>query len=133
MAAKDTAERITFTIVGPSEGKAAVRDVDYDATLGAVVTIPAGSTVGTTTLTLTPMDNTQVDGLRALGVQATFSSGATLVQNIKIADDETPSTSVELSVSPNTISEQSGQTDGYGDRHVGRAGVGRGRKRDLVH
>ena len=110
MAAKDTAERITFTIVGPSEGKAAVRDVDYDATLGAVVTIPAGSTVGTTTLTLTPMNNTQVDGLRALGVQATFSSGATLVQNIKIADDETPSTSVELSVSPNTISEQSAQT-----------------------
>ncbi len=110
MAAKDTAERITFTIVGPSEGKAAVRDVDYNATLGTVVTIPAGSTVGTTTLTLTPMDNTKADGLRALGVQAAFSSGATLVQDIEIADDETPSTSVELSVSPNTISETSAET-----------------------
>ena len=110
MAAKDTAERITFTIVDPSEGKAAVRDVDYDATLGAVVTIPAGSTVGTTTLALTPINNTKADGLRVLGVQAAFASGATLVQDIEIADDETPSTSVELSVSPNTISEQSAAT-----------------------
>ena len=43
-AAKDADERVTFTIVAPSqgtEGKPAVRDVDYDATLGAVVTIPA--------------------------------------------------------------------------------------------
>ena len=111
MAAKDTAERITFTIVGPSEGKAAVRDVDYEATLGSVVTIPAGSTVGTTTLTLTPkINNTKQDGLRALGVQAAFASGGTLVQNIEIADDETTSMSVELSASPNTINEQSAQT-----------------------
>ena len=110
MAAKDTDERITFTIVGPSEGKAAVRDLDYDATLGAVVTIPAGETVGTTTLTLTPMNNTKPDGLRALGVQAAFASGATLVQDIEIADDETPSTSVKLSVSPNTINEKSAET-----------------------
>ena len=110
MAAKDTAERITFTIVGPSEGKPAVRDVDYGATLGTVVTIPAGATVGTTTLTLTPIDNTKTDGLRALGVQAAFASGATLVQDIEIADDETPSTSVELSVSPNTINEKSAET-----------------------
>ena len=91
-AAKDADERVTLTIVAPSEGtegKPAVRDVDYDATLGAVVTIPAGETVGTTTLTLTPRDNTKVDGLRALGVQATFASGATLLTDIEIADDET--------------------------------------------
>ena len=115
MEARDADERVTFTIVAPSqgtEGKPAVRDVDYDATLvQAVVTIPAGATVGTTTLTLTPRDNTRVDGLRAIGVQATFSSGATLLTDIEISDDETPSTSIALSVNPHKVSEDAGTTD----------------------
>ena len=112
--AKDADERVTFTIVAPSqgtEGKPAVRDVDYDATLGAVVTIPSGETVGTSTLTLTPRDNSRVDGLRAIGVQATFSSGATLLTDIEISDDETSSTSIALSVSPHSVSEDAGTTD----------------------
>ncbi|MDE2740815.1 MAG: putative Ig domain-containing protein [Gemmatimonadota bacterium] len=114
MDAKDTDERVTFTIVAPSqgtEGKPAVRDVDYDATLGAVVTIPSGETVGTSTLTLTPRDNSRVDGLRAIGVQATFSSGATISTDIEISDDETSSTSIALSVSPHKVSEDAGTTD----------------------
>ena len=114
MEAKDADERVTFTIVAPSgstEGKPAVRDVDYDATLGAVVTIPAGATVGTSTLTLTPMNNTKVDGLRAIGVQATFASGATVSTDIEISDDETSSTSIALSVSPHEVSEDAGTTD----------------------
>ena len=110
-AAKDAAETITFTIVSPSEGTQAVRDVDYTASLGAIVSIPAGSTVGTTTLTLTPIDNNQMDSPRAIGVQATFASGATLMKDLKIADDETPSTSIALSVSQDTISEDSAETN----------------------
>ena len=114
MEARDADERVTFTIVAPSEsteGKPAVRDVDYDATLGAVVTIPSGSTVGTSTLTLTPRDNNRPDGLRAIGVQATFSSGATLLTDIEISDDETSSTSITLSVNPHSVSEDAGTTD----------------------
>ena len=112
--AKDADERVTFTIVAPSqgtEGKPAVRDVDYDATLGAVVTIPSGATVGSSILTLTPRNNNRVDGLRAIGVQATFSSGATLLTDIEISDDETSSTSIALSVNPHSISEDAGTTD----------------------
>ena len=112
--AKDADERVTFTIVAPSqgtEGKPAVRDVDYDATLGAVVTIPAGATVGSSTLTLTPMNNTRADGLRALGVQARFTSGATISTDIEISDDETSSTSIALSVNPHSVSEDAGTTD----------------------
>ena len=112
--AKDADERITFTIVAPSqgtEGKPAVRDVDYDATLGAVVTIPSGATVGSSILTLTPRNNNRVDGLRAIGVQATFSSGATLLTDIEISDDETSSTSIALSVNPHSVSEDAGTTD----------------------
>ena len=113
-AAQDADERITLTIVAPSEGtegKPAVRDVDYDATLGAVITIPAGATVGTSTLTLTPTNNNRPDGLRAIGVQATFSSGATLLTDIEISDDETSSTSIALSVNPHSVSEDAGTTD----------------------
>ena len=109
--AKDAAETVTFTLVAPSQGVKATRDVDYAASLvGSPVTIPAGATVGKATLTLTPTNNTQEDSLRALGVQAAFSSGATLVQDIKIVDDETASTAITLSVSPQTISEESGAT-----------------------
>ena len=108
-AAKTGPEIVTFTVVAPSEGKQAVRDVDYVASLGAIVTIPAGSTVGTTILTFTPINNTAVDGLRAIGVQATFTSGATLMTDIKIVDDETPSTAIALSVNPHAIVEGSGE------------------------
>ncbi|MDE2809123.1 MAG: putative Ig domain-containing protein, partial [Gemmatimonadota bacterium] len=108
-AAKTATETVTFTVVAPSEGKHAVRDVDYVASLGAIVTIPAGATVGTTTLTFTPINNTAVDSLRAIGVQATFASGAALMTDIKIADDESPSTAIALSVSPHAIIEGDGE------------------------
>ena len=108
-APKATAESVTFTIVGPSGGPPAVRDLDYTAILGKIVIIPAGATVGTTSFTLTPIDNAKVDGARALGVQAAFSSGGRLVTNIEIADDETLSTSISLSVDPRTISEEGGE------------------------
>ena len=110
-AARVVAETVTFTLEAPSEGTAAVRDVDYIASLGAVVTIPVGTTTGRATLTLTPINNTEEDGLRAIGVRATFASGATLMRDIKIVDDETPSTSITLSVAPDSIVEGSGQTD----------------------
>ena len=106
--AKTAPEIVTFTVVAPSEGRQAVRDVDYIASLETVVSIPGGATVGTTTLTFTPINNAAVDGPRAIGVQATFASGATLMTDIKIVDDETPSTAIALSVNPHAIVEGSG-------------------------
>ena len=104
-------ESVIFTIVAPSEGTQAVRDVDYTASLGAIVSIPAGSTSGTATLTLTPINNVAVDSPRAIGVQATFASGAVLMKDIRIVDDETPSTSISLSVDPHSIIEGSGNVE----------------------
>ena len=108
-AARVVDETVTFTIGAPSEGTPAVRDVDYIASLEAVVTIPVGTTTGRATLTLVPINNTAEDGLRAIGVQATFASGATLMRDIKIVDDEAPSTSITLSADPDAIVEGSGQ------------------------
>ena len=97
-------ETVLFTIAAPSAGTPAVRDADYTAVLGSSVVIAAGETQGRTTLTLTPIDNAEVDGNRYLGVEASASGGSART-DIKIADDETPSTSLSLSVSPHTLSE----------------------------
>ena len=110
-AARVVDETVTFTIGAPSEGTPAVRDVDYLASLEAVVTIPVGTTTGRATLTLVPINNTAEDGPRAIGVRATFASGGVLMKDIKIVDDETPSTSITLSVAPASIVEGSGQTN----------------------
>ena len=104
-------ERVRFTIVAPSEGTAAVRDVDYTATLEALITIPAGAAEGTATMTLTPINDDAEEGLKALGVRATLvSTGEALLTDIKIRDDETPSTSIALSADPNTLSENDALT-----------------------
>ena len=109
-AAAPAAETVRFTIVAPTQGIAAVRDVDYSATLAGLVSIAAGATQATTTLLLTPFDNDKVDGNTFLGVQATASGGSAQT-DIKIADDETASTSIALSVNPHAVQEGAGQTE----------------------
>ena len=104
------AETVRFAIVAPTQGTAAVRDVDYSAALTALVSIAAGATQATTTLTLTLFDNDEVNGNAFLGVQATASGGSAQT-DIKITDDETPSTSIALSVSPHTVREDAEQTE----------------------
>ena len=109
--AATSVEIVRFAIVAPSEGTAATRDVDYTARLNAIIIIPAGAIEGTTTLTLTPIDDDDEEGLEALGVQATLiSTNETLATDIKLKDDETPSTSIELSADPSTLSENDALT-----------------------
>ena len=110
-AAATSVEIVRFAIVDPSEGTAATRDVDYTARLNAIIIIPAGATEGTTTLTLTPIDDDDEEGLKALGVRATLvSTGETLLTDIELRDDETPSTSIALSADPSTLSENDALT-----------------------
>ena len=106
-----TDESVGFEIVAPSDGTAAVRDVDYAALLEGLITIPAGATEGIATLVLTPFDDNSEEGLKALAVQATLvSTGQTLATDIEIRDDETPSTSISLSADPSTLSENAALT-----------------------
>ena len=108
--ASEKAETIRFTIVGPSSGTPAVRDVDYTAAIGGSVVVAAGDLQGSTRLDLTPINNDAVDGNKYFGVQASASGGSAQT-DIKIADDETPSTSVSLSASPHTLSEDAAVTE----------------------
>ena len=108
--AATVAETITFTLTTSGAGTAAVRDADYTASLVGNVDIEVGDTQATTTLTLTAVDNSKEDGNRFLAVQAN-ASGGSASEDIKIADDETASTSVLLSATPNTVAEDGGLTD----------------------
>ncbi len=104
-------ETVTLDIVAPRAGTPAVRDDDYRATLppGKAITVAADETEGTATLTFTPLNNEEEDGDRSLGVKATASGGSTQM-DIAILDDETLSDSIELSVNPDAISENAGET-----------------------
>ena len=110
-AAAPVSETIRFTIGAPSGGTAAVRDVDYTASIAeGRFTIDEGATSASTTLTLTPIDNSDEDGDRSIGVYATASGGSAST-DVTIADDETASTSISLSASPHTVGEDAGVTN----------------------
>ena len=106
----EVAETIRFTLATSDAGTAAVRDADYTASLVGNVPIEVGATQASTTLTLTAVDNDAEDGNRFLAVQAK-ASGGSASEDIKIADDETASTSILLSATPNTVSEGDGETN----------------------
>ena len=110
--AAPVAGTISFTLGNATgSGKQAARDVDYIASLPIGGTaIEAGATQASSTLTLTPINNDATDGNRAFGVHATGSGGAKSV-DITIADDETASTSISLSASPYSLSEDAGVSE----------------------
>ncbi len=108
--AAPAAEMVRFTIVPPASGAMATRDVDYTATLAGIVTIPAGETMGWTTLFLSPIDNAAAAGHKYVGIRAAASGGWGQV-DIRISDDETASTSLVLSVMPSAIPETAELTE----------------------
>ena len=101
--AAEKEETVIFKI-----GGAAQRDVDFNGTLDpGKVTIAVGETKASTTLTITPVDNEDIDGNRLLSVTATASGGSESA-DITIADDETLSDSITLSANPHTVKENAG-------------------------
>ena len=104
-------EEVLFTIMDADSDDAAnaVRDVDYTATVGDL-TIAANATSGTTTLTVTPIDNDQRGGSLAFKVRAEV--GQTEKDAIvTIIDDETPTTNIALSVDPKEIKAATGANE----------------------
>ena len=96
-------EAVTFSITSETGG---ARDVNYTASF-TDLTIPAGETTGTATLTLTPFDNT---GTIDITVQAKVG-GTTQTKVVKIVDTDIPSTEITLSADPASIMEDAGETD----------------------
>ena len=92
-----------------ADAEPAVRDVHYTATIGSL-TIRPGETVGTTTLTLTPIDNERVNAAKAFKLTAKIGT-ALMNAAIKITDDETTSENIRLEVSHNELREDAGETE----------------------
>ena len=107
--AAEVDEVIKFTIGAPSAGAMAIRDVHYTAVLLGSVSVMKGAVEATSNITITPIDNTVEDGNKSIGIHATGSGGGASA-DIVIADDETASTSISLSASPHTVSEEADVT-----------------------
>ena len=108
-------ESVRFTLVAPSEGTAGgARRGLHGGTGGAYHYSGWRYRRHGDADPITPINDDDEEGLKALGVRATLvSTGETLSTEIKIRDDETPSTAIELSADPNTLDENAPLTTDY--------------------
>ena len=89
-----------------ADAKAATRGTDYTATVDDLV-IPAGEKVGTTTLNLTVFDNSGKDAAKIIRVEAKVGTISKFA-GIKIADDETATTVIDLAADPGQVKAETG-------------------------
>ena len=85
----------------------ATEGTDYATVNDLTLTISAGQTSGTATFTLTPADDTDVEGDEAISVTGTTAASGLSVTGteLTLTDDEVVSTEVVLSASPTSVTE----------------------------
>ena len=89
-------------------GDSAESGTDYTSVAGFAVTIAAGQTTGTATFSLAPDDDEVAEGAEEITVHGTASGLSVEDATLTLNDDDTASTSVSLSVSPASVSEDAG-------------------------
>ena len=110
-AALDGAARLeatSVTVTVGAAGDAAASGTDYQAVSDFVLTIPEGFVSGEATFTLTPVDDGVAEGDEAITVSGSASGLSVEPAALTLEDDDEASTSVELSVSPGSVSEDGG-------------------------
>ena len=106
----------TVTVGVGAGGDSAVSGTDYGAVSGFTVTIPAGRTSGSAPFTLTPTDDTLVEGNETITVSGTNAALTVNGTSLTLTDDEEPVSvpeslsAVVLSANPSTVSEDAGAT-----------------------
>ena len=100
-------DREVFVTVGDSTDSA-LEGTDYEDVAGFTVTIKANASSGSKTFTLTPKDDTLVEGDESITVKGSASGLKVTKATITITDDDTPDMS--LAVSPASVSEGAGDT-----------------------
>ena len=95
--------------IADAQVEAATRGTDYTATVDDLV-IPAGETKGTTTLNLTVFDNDGKNAAKIFRVEAKVGTVSKFV-GIKIADDETATTTIALSADPGEVKAETGDQE----------------------
>ena len=112
-ATRDAAVNVAV-VVGAS-GDSATSGTDYAAVADFTIAIPAGQSSATATFTLTPTDDTLLEGNETISLDGTASASLTTHDtSVTLADDD--SAHVDLSVSPASVGEAAGADDGDGDR-----------------
>ena len=102
-----TADRTVAVTVGAS-GDSATSGTDYAAVTGFDVTITAGQTSGTGTFTLTPTDDTLIEGDETITVAGTTTGYTVSAASVTLTDDE--DAEITLTASPASVAENAGAT-----------------------
>ena len=104
--AATTATEVTVTV----DGGTATPVTDYAAVSEFKLTIPAEMTDGTATFTLSPVDDSVAEGTETLTVSGTAGTLVVTPTTLNLTDDDTASTEVTLSASPDSVGEGAGST-----------------------
>ena len=96
-------ETVVTVTVGSGTAEA---DTDFTAVDDFTLTIAAGDTSGTASFTLAPVDDALAEGTETVSVTGSATGGLTVTGTaIEILDDDTVSTAVTLTVTPDTVAE----------------------------
>ena len=107
--ALSTATAVHVTVGGP--GDAAIPGTDYTASPASfTVTIPAGSTEGSSPFTLEPVNDTLMESDEALTVSGESGARPVTGTAVTIEDDDTSSARLVVRLEPATVSESAGPT-----------------------
>ena len=105
----NAAPRVSDTLVNVTvTGITAALENDFGAVGSFPITIPAGATSAEADFSLTPVNDTIVEGDETLRVSGTSPLPVTPA-TLTLSDDDTASTEVELTLSPTRVTEQGGQ------------------------
>ena len=98
----------TVTVQVGASGDGATSGTDYAAVTDFDITITAGQTSGTGTFTLTPTQDTIIEGDESITVGGTSTGLTVNSDTVTLSDDD--STEITLRVSPSTVTENGGAT-----------------------
>ena len=110
----DGTARMTETVVTVTVGSGAdtaLEGTDYVDIPELELTIPANRTDGTVTFNLRPTNDRTAEGKETISVSGDIAGLAVISAELALADDDSPSTRLDLSLNPSTVSESAVPTD----------------------
>ena len=110
----DGGARPTATVVAVtvgSGGDTAAEGTDYQDVGDLELTIPANRTDGTVTFTLRPTNDRTAEGTETISVRGDVAGLTVTPTELALADDDTASTRLDLSLNPSTVSEAAAPTE----------------------
>ena len=99
------------TVEVGTAGDTATEGTDYAAVDDLTLTIPAYMTGITVRFTLTPMNDGTAEGTETISVRGNVAGLTVTPAELAIADDDSPSTRLDLSLNPSTVSEAAVPTE----------------------